>query len=194
MALWDFGGVNDDGLFTTPSGVTFDLIETFPTLDDFYTEVLIKYENDIRRAFPYESTDGTTDVVANVKEAFISHFGPLDDSMGGEGVPNIAGIRKLDDYTVQVTIEGFTAPAVYSILGVSITPLHYYGDIDKYDYENNQFGFDFGDLKQQSLIPTPRVLAYKFNKFNNDVVFFETNPYYYRSLKIHEINSQNFTC
>ena len=190
MALWDFGGVNDDGLFTTPSGVTFDLIETFPTLDDFYTEVLIKYENDIRRAFPYESTDGTTDVVANVKEAFISHFGPLDDSMGGKGVPNIAGIRKLDDYTVQVTIEGFSAPAVYSILGVSITPLHYYGDIDKYDYENNQFGFDFGDLsKQRSLIATPMGAGpYKFNKFNNDVVFFEANPYYYRGCpKIHEI-------
>ena len=66
--------------------------------------MLIKYENDIRRAFPYESTDGTTDVVANVKEAFIVTL-DLDDSMGGKGVPNIAGYQKLDDYTVQVTIE-----------------------------------------------------------------------------------------
>ncbi len=157
MALWGFGEVGDDGVLTTPvTETTFDLTETFPTLEDYYNEMLAAYENDVRAAFPAESASGT-DVAENVKSAFIGHFGPLDESMGGEGVPNIAGIKKLDDYTVQVTIKGFSAPAVYSILGQSITPpLHYYGDVDKYDYENNQFGFDFGDLsKQQSLTATP---------------------------------------
>ncbi len=189
MALWGFGEVGDDGVFTTPSGATFDLTETFPTLEDYYNEMLAAYENDVRAAFPAESAS-STDVAENVKSAFIGHFGPLDESMGGEGVPNIAGIKKLDDYTVQVTIKGFSAPAVYSILGQSITPLHYYGDVDKYDYENNQFGFDFGDLsKQQSLTATPMGAgAYKFVKYDNRVVYFEANPYYYRGCpKIREI-------
>jgi peptide/nickel transport system substrate-binding protein len=190
MALWGFGEVGDDGVFTTPvTETTFDLIETFPTVEDYYNEMLAMYENDVRTAFPAESAAGT-DVAANVKSAFIGHFGPLDESMGGEGVPNIAGIKKLDDYTVQVTIKGFSAPAVYSILGQSITPLHYYGDVDKYDYENNQFGFDFGDLsKQQSLTATPMGAgAYKFVKYDNRVVYFEANPYYYRGCpKIREI-------
>lgn len=190
MALWGFGEVGDDGVFTTPvTETTFDLIETFPTVEDYYNEMLAAYENDVRAAFPAESASGT-DVAENVKSAFIGHFGPLDESMGGEGVPNIAGIKKLDDYTVQVTIKGFSAPAVYSILGQSITPLHYYGDVDKYDYENNQFGFDFGDLsKQQSLTATPMGAgAYKFVKYDNRVVYFEANPYYYRGCpKIREI-------
>ena len=190
MALWGFGEVGDDGVFTTPvTETTFDLIETFPTVEDYYNEMLAMYENDVRTAFPAESAAGT-DVAANVKSAFIGHFGPLDESMGGEGVPNIAGIKKLDDYTVQVTIKGFSAPAVYSILGQSVTPLHYYGDVEKYDYENNQFGFDFGDLsKQLSLTATPMGAGpYKFVEYNNRVVYFEANPYYYRGCpKIREI-------
>ena len=52
--------------------------------------------------------------------------------MGGEGVPNIAGIVKVDDYTVEVTVKGFSAPAVYSILGIDVAPMHYYGDTAKY--------------------------------------------------------------
>ena len=44
------------------------------------------------------------------------------------GIPNIAGIKKLDDYTVEVRTIGYEAPAVYTILGLEVTPLHYYGD------------------------------------------------------------------
>ena len=189
MALWGFGEVGEDGVLTTPSEATFDLKETFPTIEDYYNEMLAAYENDVRSAFPAESANGV-DVAANVKSAFIGKYGPLDESMGGEGVPNISGIKKIDDYTVQVTIKGFSAPAVYSILGVSITPLHYYGDVEKYDYENNKFGFDFGDLsKQLSLTATPMGAGpYKFVEYNNRVVYFEANPYYYRGCpKIREI-------
>ncbi len=189
MALWGFGEVGEDGVLTAKSGATFDLKEKFPTTEDYYNEMLAAYENDVRSAFPAESANGV-DVAANVKSAFIGKYGPLDESMGGEGVPNISGIKKIDDYTVQVTIKGFSAPAVYSILGVSITPLHYYGDVDKYDYENNKFGFDFGDLsKQLSLTATPMGAGpYKFVEYNNRVVYFEANPYYYRGCpKIREI-------
>ena len=44
------------------------------------------------------------------------------------------------------------------------------------------FGFDFGDLsKQESLIPTPMGAgAYKFVEYDNRVVYFEANEYYYR--------------
>ncbi len=113
--------------------------------------------------------------------------------MGGEGVPNISGIVKLDDYTVQVTLNGFEAPAVYSVLGVNATPLHYYGDVDKYDYENNMFGFDFGDLsKQESLTATPMGAgAYKFVKYDNRVVYFElTNTTIVAARRLLKFNSR----
>jgi peptide/nickel transport system substrate-binding protein len=87
-------------------------------------------------------------------------------------------------------VNGFSAPAVYSILGIQVTPLHYYGDVAKYDYANNKFGFDFGDLsKQESLTATPMGAgAYKFVKYENRIVYFDANTFYYRgSPKIKEI-------
>jgi peptide/nickel transport system substrate-binding protein len=102
--------------------------------------------------------------------------------MGGEGIPNVAGIKKLDDYTVEVKTQGFEAPAVYTILGITISPLHYYGDKAMYDYENNQFGFPFGDLSiaaSKSSQPMGAG-AYKFVKYDNRVVYFEANENYYK--------------
>lgn len=189
MLMWVFGELGDDGVLTAPSGATFDLVEAFPTVEDFYNEIMFSYENDYRAAFPYESAAGT-DVAANVKTAYIGLFGPQDESMGEGGVPNIAGIKKIDDYTVEVTTSGYEALAVYSILRVNITPLHYYGSRELYDYENDMFGFEFGDLsKQQSLTATPMGAgAYKFIEYNNRVVYFEANENYYRGCpKIREI-------
>ena len=189
MLLWGFGGLGDDGILTAPSGATFDLVETFPTVEDYYNEIMFSYENDYRAAFPYESAAGT-DITENVKTAFIGLFGPQDETMGEGGVPNISGIVKVDDYTVEVTTAGYEAPAVYSILGVSITPLHYYGDAAKFDYANNMFGFDFGDLsKQESLTATPMGAGpYKFLRYENKVVYFEANDLYYKGApKIKEV-------
>ena len=208
MRMWGFGGLfcttevaegeeaikvadcKDPIAFKTEGTKTvYDLVETFPTMEDYLTEVMAVYENDIKEAFPKESAN-EIDVFKDAQAAFIGEWGPKDESMGGEGVANISGIKKIDDYTVEVTTKGYNAPAVYSILGISITPMHYYGDPAKYDYENNMFGFDYGDLsKQQSLTATPMGAGpYKFIKYDNRVVYFEANPYYYRGCpKINEI-------
>jgi peptide/nickel transport system substrate-binding protein len=189
MVLWGFGGIEEDGSFTDAVGNSYDLVEVFPTTADYATVIEQAYEGDLAEAFPYESADGV-DVLPAVKSQWIGYWGPMDEAMGGEGVPNIAGIVKVDDYTVQVTLNGFEAPAVYSVLGISVAPLHYYGDVDKYDYENNMFGFDFGDLsKQESMTATPMGAgAYKFVEYDNRVVYFEANEFYYRGCpKIAEV-------
>jgi len=128
MTMWGFGEVNEAGeLVTAATGTVFNLTDTFPTFDDYYNETVAAYEGDVQAAFPYESPNGV-DVYQNVKTAFVGYWGPLDEAMGGTGVPNIAGIKKIDDYTIEVTTNGFEAPAVYFILGIQITPMHYYGD------------------------------------------------------------------
>ena len=188
MALWGYGEVKD-GVLTAPSGKTWDLATSFPTIEDYYNETYAAYAGDVAAYAGVESPNGT-DILGNVNSAFIGYWGPMDESMGGKGVPNISGIVKVDDYTVEVTLNGFSAPAVYSILGLNITPLHYYGDVAKYDYANNKFGFDFGDLsKQESLTATPMGAGpYKFIKYDNKVVYFEANEYFYRGCpKIREI-------
>jgi peptide/nickel transport system substrate-binding protein len=188
MLLWGFGELGDDGVLTAPSGATFDLVETFPTVEDYYNEIMFSYENDYRAAFPYESAAGTD--IAAMSRPLISVSSVPRMSPWRRRRSNIAGIKKIDDYTVEVTTNGYEAPAVYSILGVNITPLHYYGSRELYDYENNMFGFEFGDLsKQESLTATPMGAgAYKFIEYNNRVVYFEANENYYRGCpKIREI-------
>ena len=182
MAMWGFGERGEDGSFTSAATETvWNLTDAFPTVDDYAAEIMAAYGNDIQEAFPYESAAGT-DVYAAVKTAFIGLWGPQDEAMGTEGVPNITGIVKVDDYTVEVTVNGYSAPAVYTILGIQVTPLHYYGDAAMFDYENNKFGFEYGDLsKQESLSATPMGAgAYTFVKYENRVVYFAANPNFFK--------------
>jgi len=181
IALWGFGEVKDKVL-TTKSGKTFDLnAEVYPTIEDYYNETYAAYAGNVVDYASVESPNGV-DVFGQTKEAFIGNWGPKDDSMGGQGVSNIAGIKKLDQYTVEVKTVGYEAPAVYSILGISISPLHYYGDKALYNYENNQFGHPFGDLSIASAKTTQPLGAgaYKFVKYDNRVVYFEANETYYK--------------
>ena len=204
MAIWGFGDVTcaeevgeDEDCpeeagykFVAPSGKEYDMVEQFPTAEDYNEEITLAYEGDLQTAWETESAVGTQDFLGAVATEFIKEWGAKDEETGDEGVPNIAGIRKIDDYTIEVVLDGFSAPAVYSVLGVSVTPLHYYGDKEQYDYENNKFGFPFGDLsKQLSLTGKPMGAGpYKFVEYNNRVVRFEANEHYYKGCpKIREI-------
>ncbi|MBQ9950194.1 MAG: ABC transporter substrate-binding protein [Clostridia bacterium] len=103
----------------------------------------------------------------------------------GNPVPNIAGIKKIDDYTVQVTANGYEANAIYQICSATLTPKHYYGDASLYNYENNQFGFEARTEEGMNRIITKNNVPmgagpYKFVKYEDQVVYFEANPYYYK--------------
>jgi peptide/nickel transport system substrate-binding protein len=182
MVLWGFAEVSEDKVLTGAySGNTWNLADNeFPTVEDYYNETYLAYEGDPEAYFGVESV-ADVPVIEVARSAFIGEWGPKDDSMGGEGVPNIAGIKKISDTVVEVTVEGFDATAIYS-LGVSISPLHYYGDKAKYDYANNKFGFDFADLSMVHAKTTQPMGAgpYKFIKYENKVVYFEANEYYYK--------------
>ncbi len=180
MALWGFGTV-ENKVLTTKSGKVYDLNkEEYPTRDNYYEEAVEAYKGD-PVAYAPESSDGS-DVWALTKSAFIGEWGPKDETMAGKGVPNVSGIKKLDDYTVEVKTTGYEAPAVYSIAGINVSPLHYYGDKAQYDYENNMFGHPFGDLTIAGQKSTHPMGAgpYKFVKYENRVVYFEANEHYYR--------------
>ncbi len=101
----------------------------------------------------------------------------------GKEVPNIEGIKKISDTEVQVITEGYDAALIYR-LGDIVAPLHYYGDKSAYDYDNNKFGFtrgDLSDIKKKTTKPLGYG-PYKFVKFENKVVYFEANEYYYKGV------------
>ena len=101
----------------------------------------------------------------------------------GETAANISGIVRTGDYTMTITTTKVDATAIYQ-LGVPIAPKHYYGDAAKYDYANNKFGFDKGDLSGVRAKTTKPMGAgpYKFNKYEDGVVYFEANSLYYRGV------------
>ena len=99
----------------------------------------------------------------------------------GETAANISGIVKTGQYSMTITTTKVDATAIYQ-LGVPITPMHYYGNTAKYDYDNNKFGFDKGDLSTVRAKTTKPMGAgaYKFKEFKDGVVYFEANELYFK--------------
>ena len=181
MSCWGFGTFDADGNFVgSTTGTKWTLKDDdMPTIDDFYAEAYAKYAGDPDAYSSVESAVGA-DIRSAINGTFITNFGTQDPE-GAGGVPNISGITKLDDYTVQVQTEGYSAPAIYSICGIQVSPLHYYGDASQYDYANNKFGHPYGDLSTVAAKQTVPMGAgaYKFVKYENRTVYFEANENYY---------------
>lgn len=60
-------------------------------------------------------------------------------------VANISGIEKTGEYSLRVIMTEQNTANIY-YLNIPVAPMHYYGDSSLYNYENNQFGFEKGDL------------------------------------------------
>ena len=99
----------------------------------------------------------------------------------GESAASITGIQKTGDNSLRVHMTKVDATAIYQ-LGVSIAPMHYYGNKDLYDYDNNSFGFPKGDLSSVRAKTTQPMGAgpYKFIKFENGVINYEANENYFQ--------------
>ena len=151
------------------------------TAADFFAAIVDNYGYDL-------SDDGINAETAGTSiSAFIeAELGDAADEykagvQTGESAANISGIQKTGDYSMRVVTTKVDATAIYQ-LGVTIAPLHYYGDASLYDYDNNSFGFTKGDLSSVRAKTTQPMGAgpYKFIKFENGVVNFEANDLYFQ--------------
>ena len=118
----------------------------------------------------------------------------------GEGIPNISGIRKVDDYTVEITTDGYEAPTIYQLFEGYLAPMHYYGDPEQYDYDNNMFGHPYNDLSIVEAKTNHPMGAgpYKFIRYENKVVYFEASEHYFdgepvtKEVQYRETNTNEF--
>ena len=103
----------------------------------------------------------------------------------GEGAPRISGIQKLGDYRVRVVLTEPDATALYSLC-IPVAPLHYYGDVSLYDYENDRFGFEKGDLSSVRAKDAAPLGAgpYTFVSYEDGRVTFKANERYYRGAPV----------
>jgi len=117
----------------------------------------------------------STLIPAEVYESSIKGIKVADKS-----VDKIEGIEKTGDNTLRVTLTQIDATAIYQ-LGVTVAPMHYYGNKADYDYANNKFGFTKGDLSPVRAKTTQPMGAgpFKFVKFENGVINFESNDSYF---------------
>ena len=60
--------------------------------------------------------------------------------------------------------------------------MHYYGETEKYDYDNNKFGFDKGDLSHVKSVTSAPVGSgpYTFESYSNGAVTLEKNAGYWK--------------
>lgn len=147
--------------------------------DTVISEVLASYGTDYAKlAKAYgDETFFDSDVTKAAQAVVIEE---LRAQGQGEEVPNISGIQRVDDYTLKVVTDGFSANMAEQ-LGVPIAPKHYYGLPDEYDYDNNKFGFVRGDLSPLREKTTQPMGAgpYIFNEYKNKVVYYTANPNYF---------------
>jgi peptide/nickel transport system substrate-binding protein len=177
IALWGFGEYDEEsGVLTAADGTAFDLANgENPVIDDLYNAAVATYGD----AASYDDGEDRS-VASDAESAFILTYGSQDESMGGEGVPNIEGIKKVDDYTVSITTNGYSCTTIYK-LAIRVSPMHYYGDESKYDYDNNQFGFDFGDLSSiESNLNPMGSGPYAYDGYENKTVYFSANENYWK--------------
>lgn len=92
-------------------------------------------------------------------------------SSGGNRVPEIAGIEKVDERTVAVTIEGVDPKAVWNLGGVQVVPRSYYG-------ENFKKG-DLSGVKARNSAPMGAG-AYVFESYENNLVTLGANENYFK--------------
>ena len=146
------------------------------TVESFAEALWASYGNDVITMINTEAASLTLD----------GYFPTIGEYTGkgvqtGESAASITGIQKTGDNSLRVHMTKVDATAIYQ-LGVSIAPMHYYGNKDLYDYDNNSFGFPKGDLSSVRAKTTQPMGAgpYKFIKFENGVINYEANENYFQ--------------
>ena len=158
----------------------FELAED-ATVEDFWAAIVEARGYDLSDEGINAETAGTS--ISALLEAEIGDSFS-DYTLGvqtGESAPNVSGIVKTGDYSMTVTLTEVSATAIYQI-PVTICPVHYYGEMDKYDYDNNKFGFDKGDLSHVKSVTSAPIGSgpYTFESYANGAVTLEKNPGYWK--------------
>ena len=172
------GGMNTEGdIAGAAANWGFDGLAADATIQDFAMAIGNKY-GWVFSAM--EKEVGNSDALSTMMDADVYNDYPTTGVKTGESADSITGIKKTGDYSMTVTLDKVDATAIYQ-LGVTIAPLHYYGDPAQFDAENNKFGFPKGDLSSVRAKTTEPMGAgpYKFLKYEDGVVYFEANENYF---------------
>ncbi|MDR2649323.1 MAG: ABC transporter substrate-binding protein [Clostridiales bacterium] len=184
MYGWGFADPNESGGITDAAGKTYDLESTYPTVDDYIAAINAMYDTGYigaSEAGEFQDAPGAKAYSIFAAEVINDMIAANPDAIKRDAV-NISGIRRINDYELEVVADGYDASTVYKIFQNTPNALHYYGDESKYNYADNKFGFDYGDTSFFSDTETKPMGAgpYKFVKYENRIVYLEANENYWK--------------
>lgn len=142
------------------------------------------FNQEVEKSFEDYKADAKASKFKSLEKEYIS-----ENLASGElKVPEVEGIKKIDERTVQVTIEGVDPKAIWNLAGIEIVPEAYYG-----------VGFKKGDLSGVKAKNDAPMGAgpFRFLKFENNVASFEANEHYFLGkpkipkLKIQVVSTAN---
>ena len=152
----------------------FDGLAADATAADFFNMMFDAYAGDLNS-------------LSSTETAGTSLFDFMENSAAytvgvstGAGAPNISGIKKTGDHSLEITVETVDPTFIYQ-LTLQVAPMHYYGNAAEYDYENNKFGFTKGDLSGIREKTTKPLGAgpYKYVSYQNNILSLEANESYF---------------
>ena len=159
----------------------FDGLAADATAADFWNAIVAAYGYDISDDGINAETAGTSIsalIEAEIGDTFSDYTVGVQT---GESAANVSGIVKTGDYSMTVTLTEISASAIYQI-PVTVCPMHYYGETEKYDYDNNKFGFDKGDLSHVKSVTSSPVGSgpFTFESYSNGAVTLQKNAGYWK--------------
>ena len=180
MYMWSVADFDDAGnLVGTVTGTTWDLQDSFPSVEDFYNEYYEAYAGDPVSYWSIEVGEGT-DVISSARNTLVAKWAAEDPNYTGP-VHAVKGLVRLDDFSLELTVTAFTEADLYTLCGLDIVPLHYYGDEALYDYEADAFGFPYGDVSAVLAQNIPLGAGpYRFVEDGGTELLFEASEHYWR--------------
>ena len=178
MFVWNFANFDDAGnLVGAVTGRTWDLQNSFPTLEDFYEECFAAYAGDPVAFWNIEVGEGI-DIISAAKNSLVAAWAAEDPNYTGP-VRAVSGLTRLDDFSLELSLTSFSEADLYTLCGVSIAPLHYYGDEALYDYEAGSYGFPYGDVSAVLAQNVPMGAGpYRFAE--DEELLFKASEHYWR--------------
>ena len=168
-------GLNDEGDVAASAANWGYELKKDATVDDFADEIMKAYENNVAKAI------GTEKANKGIEDLFPTYADYQKGVETAKSAASIKGVQRTGDYGLRIHATQVDANLIYQ-LQMEIAPMHYYGDADQYDYDNNKFGFPKGDLSLIRAKTTEPMGAgpYKFMKFKNGVISYEANESYFK--------------
>lgn len=182
--IWDYSaGYGEDGLWYDVAGNSYDLIETFPTIESYWQLIFDKYGYDISdQGINYEKIGDKDfeDILLDIINEKYPHL--IIATMDGGSADSISGIQKTGPYSFAVSLPE-ASPEYLDDFCIYIAPLHHYGSREDYKYSENKFGFVKGDLTEiKSKLSEPKGAgAYAFDKTGaSGELYLSRNTLYYK--------------